>query len=494
MQTLITLNNIRTPKKDAQQFELAQWQLRAGEQCAVLGGNGAGKTLFADIVSGRQTLARGERCYAAGFDPATDICSVSFERQRLLYEHDDRFDDSELRADVFDKGTTAQQLILRDRAPDDLFDSWVERLGIAYLLGRGIRFLSTGEMRKTLLAQALVNQPQVIILDNPLEGLDQQAQRQFSQLLDELLAEAITFILLLKQARHVPANISHVMLLANCRVVAQGSIDDVRQSGAFKALHKPLPVLPMQLPPVVADQARMQLDPATPLIEMRAVNVSYGDKRVLRDVNWTMRHGQHASISGPNGSGKSTLLSLLNGDNSKAYGQDIYLFGRKRGSGESVWELKQKFGVVSTALQAAYVRGYRVLDVVLSGFHDSIGLYGDCGDAQATIARQWLQLIGMEAQVKHGYQALSYGEQRMVLLARAMVKRPLILLLDEPCIGLDDFNRRLILRLVDHIARVSQTHIIYVSHVAGERPACINQVLMFEGDSNGRYQLIEQNA
>lgn len=492
MQTLITLNDIRTPKKGAQQFELQHWQLRVGEQWAVLGGNGAGKTLFANIISGRQTLARGERNYAAGFDPASDICSVSFEQQRLLYERDDRFDDSEVRADVFDKGTTAQQLILNGRDCNDLFDTWVERLGIRYLLERGIRFLSTGEMRKTLLAQALVSRPHVIILDNPLEGLDRQAQRQFSQLLDELLAESITFVLLLKQAEHMPANISHVMLLANCRLVAHGSIDDVRQSEAFKALHKPLPTLPAQLPPVLADQTNAELDPTTPLIEMHAVNVSYGDKRVLSDLNWTMRQGQHTSISGPNGSGKSTLLSLLSGDNPKAYGQNIVLFGQQRGSGESVWELKQKFGVVSTALQIAYVRGYKVLDVVLSGFHDSIGLYGACGDAQAATARQWLQLIGMEAQAKHSYQALSYGEQRMVLLARAMVKRPLILLLDEPCIGLDDFNRRLILQLVDHIAGVSQTHIIYVSHVAGEQPACINQVLLFKGDSNGRYQLIEQ--
>ncbi|MGI9292748.1 MAG: ATP-binding cassette domain-containing protein, partial [Pseudomonadales bacterium] len=440
MQTLITLDNIRTPKKGSQQFELAEWQLRAGEQWAVLGGNGAGKTLFANIVSGRQTLARGERNYATGFDPSADICSVSFEQQRLLYERDDRFDDSELRADVFDKGTTAQQLILQGSEPTDLFHAWIDRLGIAYLLDRGIRFLSTGEMRKTLLAQALVSQPQVIVLDNPLEGLDRQAQRQFSQLLDELLAESTTFILLLKQAEHMPANISHVMLLGNCRLVAQGSIDDVRQTEAFKALHKPLPILPEQLPPVLADQTGMELNTSTPLIEMDAVNVSYGDKQVLRDVNWTMRQGQHTSISGPNGSGKSTLLSLLNGDNPKAYGQDIFLFGNKRGSGESVWELKRKFGVVSTALQTTYVRGYKVLDVVVSGFHDSIGLYSDCGDAQAAIAHEWLQLIGMEGQAAHSYQALSYGEQRMMLLARAMVKRPLILLLDEPCIGLDDYN------------------------------------------------------
>ncbi len=492
MQTLITLNNIRTPKKGAQQFELANWQLRAGEQWAVLGGNGAGKTLFANIVSGRQTLARGERSYAAGFDPKTDVFSVSFEQQGLLYDRDDRFDDSEHRADVNDKGTTAQRLILQDREPDDLFNAWVKRLGIAYLLDRSIRVLSTGEMRKTLLARALVCQPQVIILDNPLEGLDHNAQQQLSQLLDELLAESITFILLLKQAEHMPENVSHIMLLENCCLVAQGNIDDVRQTAAFKTLHKPLPALPKELPHSLDEPATMALDAATPLIAMHAVNVSYAEKRVLRDLSWTMQQGQHTSISGPNGCGKSTLLSLLSGDNPKAYGQEIYLFGNKRGSGESVWELKHNFGIVSTALQTAYVRGYKVLDVVMSGFHDSIGLYGDCGDAQATIAHEWLQLIGMGGQATQSYQALSYGEQRMVLLARAMVKRPKILLLDEPCIGLDDYNRRLILQLVEHIARASDTHLIYVSHIANEQPACINQVLVFEKNRAGGYQLVER--
>ncbi len=491
MHTLVTLNNIRTPKKGDQQFELAHWQLRAGEQWALLGGNGAGKTLFANIVSGRQTLARGERSYAAGLDPKIDICSVSFEQQKLLYDHDDRFDDSEHRADVSDKGTTARRLILQDREADAVFNAWVERLGIADLLDRSIRVLSTGEMRKTLLARALVRQPQVIILDNPLEGLDRQAQQQLRQLLDELLSESITFILLLKQAEHLPDNISHVMLLENCRLVAQGSISDVRDTAAFKALHKPLPALPKNLPNSLAGQATLKLERSTPLIALYDVNVSYGEKHVLRDLNWTMQQGQHTSISGPNGCGKSTLLSLLSGDNPKAYGQEIYLFGNKRGSGESVWELKQNFGVVSTALQTTYVRGYKVLDVVMSGFHDSIGLYGDCGDAQAAIARQWLQLIGMQEQAGHSYQALSYGEQRMVLLARAMVKRPKILLLDEPCIGLDDYNRRLILQLIEHIACVSDTHIIYVSHIASEQPACINQVLVFEKSDAG-YQLVEQ--
>lgn len=489
MQTLITLNNIRTPKQGAQQFELAEWRLREGERWAVVGENGAGKTLFANIIRGRQTLARGVRYYASGFNPGADICLVSFEQTRQLFERDNRFDDSESRADVFDKGTTARQLILQGRKPGPPLHDWVARLGIGHLLERGIRSLSTGEMRKTLLARALVSRPQVIILDNPMDGLDRLAQREFGRILDELLDGSITVVLLLKQARHMPRNISHVLLLADCRALALGSMADVSRTADFTTSQKPLPHFPTRLPDALASTVKPEQDQHTPLIEMRGVSVSYGEKPILRNVKWVMRRGQHASISGPNGSGKSTLLSLLCGDNPKAYGQEIYLFGRKRGSGESVWDVKRQFGVVSTALQTAYVRGYRVLDVVMSGFCDSVGMYVECGDAQAAIARQWLQLMGMQAKAGLGYDALSYGEQRMVLLARAMVKRPPVLLLDEPCIGLDGYNRRLILRLVDHIARSSDSHIIYVSHVAGEQPACINQQLVLRGDSTKGYSL-----
>ena len=222
-----------------------------------------------------------------------------------------------------------------------------------------------------------------------------------------------------------------------------------------------------------------RLQATEPLLELRNVSVSYGGERVLDRVSWTFRPGQHCNIAGPNGCGKTTLLSLVTGDNHKAYGQDITLFGRRRGSGESVWEIKQKFGQVNTQLHLGYSRGMKVLEVVVSGFFDSVGLYDDWGGKQVEIARHWLRALGLEDFTRQPFDTLSFGLQRMVLLARAMVKSPAILILDEPCLGLDAHHTETILAAIDHIAGGSDTQVVYVSHSAGEMPGCINQWLEF---------------
>jgi molybdate transport system ATP-binding protein len=227
------------------------------------------------------------------------------------------------------------------------------------------------------------------------------------------------------------------------------------------------------------------LPPAGPLLELREVQVSYGDHRVLRDVNWTFERGQHCCVSGPNGCGKSTLLSLVTGDNHKAYGQDITLFGIRRGSGESVWDIKQKYGQLDNQLHLNFVRGMKVIEVVVSGFFDTVGLYDDWGDAQRDLALQWLAALGLAGYAGESFDALSFGMQRMVLLARAMVKSPIILLLDEPTLGLDGHHRKHILRAIDHIAANCDTQVVFVSHSAGDTPACINQHLQFEVRDQG---------
>jgi molybdate transport system ATP-binding protein len=171
---------------------------------------------------------------------------------------------------------------------------------------------------------------------------------------------------------------------------------------------------------------------------------------------------------------------LITGDNVQAYANEIYLFGKRRGSGESVWDIKKKIGVVSPELQVQYRKRMQVYDVVLSGFFDSIGLYRKCTAEQQAAARKWIELLGLSHMSERWYDHLSFGEKRMVLLARSMVKSPTLLILDEPCQGLDRSNRGVILDLIDYIGRETNTHVIYVTHHQDEMPPCITHVLKLE--------------
>jgi molybdate transport system ATP-binding protein len=213
--------------------------------------------------------------------------------------------------------------------------------------------------------------------------------------------------------------------------------------------------------------------------------VSFGDLCVVRDLSWRLDRHQHCLIAGPNGCGKSTLLDLLTGDNHKAYGQEVYLFGTRRGSGESVWDIKRRFGRVDARMQFQVPAGSRVLDVVLSGHFDSIGLRDRPSDRQREAGRAWLRALGLLPHAAEEFHTLSFGLQRLVLLARAMVKAPRILLLDEATLSLDAGHRRLLLDAVDHVVAGSDCQLLFVSHTAGEVPRCINQQLHFEPRAGG---------
>jgi molybdate transport system ATP-binding protein len=479
---LLTMTDTSLVYRALPALQNINWSLLPGQHWACLGPNGAGKTSLAKVICRQQAHASGSITRSTGLADS-GVAYVCFEQQKALCDRDKKLDDSEFRADASDPGTRVIDVILEGREPDELFNKWVERLAIGHILKRGLRFISTGEMRKTLLIKAILSAPGLLILDSPLDGLDIASQSELQAVLDELLHSALPVLLLCRQLQDVPPAISHVMALDEGHIVASGPRNEVMGSDVVQSLMNPPLTRLAGLPPPAPRS--YQLPETGPLLDLRQVSVSYGELEVLRSVSWQFERGQHCCVSGPNGCGKTTLLSLVTGDNHKAYGQDITLFGIRRGSGESVWDIKQKYGQLDTQLHLNYVTGMKVVEVVVSGFFDTIGLYDNWGDTQLDTAQQWLAAFGLAQYARSGFDELSFGLQRMVLLARAMVKSPIILLLDEPTLGLDGHHRKLILGAIDHIAEHSDTQVIFVSHSAGDVPACINQHLRFEPTEGG---------
>jgi len=496
--SLVAVSDVRLRINRRKVLTVDEFKIHRGEHWCVLGGNGAGKSLLAQLIRGQLPRARQHLRYSPGFDPKTDMDVVSFEEQQQLWARDNRHDISEFSSAASDPGTTVRQLICRNNGPGLLAGEPAREilavLQIDSLLESGIRYLSSGQIRKAMLARALLGHAappgRLLVLDDPLEAIDRQAQPGVRNLLSRWMSGDNASLLLCRRQGEVLPGITHLALMEDLQLIAQGPVDKVRVSRDFARVVKKPAAQPGSIP-VNRNRQSALTDPVAPVL-LEEVSAAYGDTLVLNRVTWRMEPGQHTLIEGPNGCGKSTLLSLIDGENHKAYGQRVTLFGRRRGSGESVWDIKSHFGVVSNEIHNKYVKGWRVLDVVVSGYYDSVGLYDDSGASQAEYALAWLQSLGLAELSREYFHELSFGQQRLVLVARAMVKAPDVLILDEPCVGLDDYYRQLVLAVVDCIAEQTKTQLIYVSHTEGEEPACINQRLRFEPAAGGGYHLVER--
>lgn len=481
-------------------LKIDHFEVASGEHWCLFGSNGAGKTLLANLISGKRVESGSYVCYQTGFDPALDIYAVSFEEQQRLWQRDNRLDISEYSDKAEDAGTVVLELIDSARSDaeqdHDLLSELLTQLELQGVLGKGIRFLSSGQIRRVLIARALYGKRagacKLLILDDPLESIDKDSRARISHCIEHYLTDDCCSLQLCRRKQDILPGVTHVAVMDELSLLEQGDATAMRAGNAFENIDARRPRIPAKLPPPIADETDDE-DAQEPLIVLDNVNAAYGPTPVLSNLSWIMKPWHHVLIEGPNGCGKSTLLSLIDGENHKAYGQAVSLFGRVRGSGETVWEVKARFGIVSNELHNKYVKGWKVLDVVVSGFFNSVGLYDDSGSAENNAARQWLAALGIEALQQHYYHEISFGQQRLALLARAMVKHPRVLILDEPCVGLDDYHRRLILQTLDVIASQLHTNLVYVSHVVGEQPACINQRLRFLPTDVGDYT-VEQSA
>ena len=346
----------------------------------------------------------------------------------------------------------------------DLFD-------IETMLDKHIILLSSGELRKFQLTKTLLSNPRVLIMDNPFIGLDAKTRDQLHALLCELIRmTCLQVILVLSKTDDIPSLITHVIPVEN------RMCGDKITLKAYLAGCKPVPER-------VLSKEKEERILALPygdgfyhtdhVVDLNKVSIRYGERTILKDLDWSVKCGEKWALSGDNGSGKSTLLSLVCADNPQSYACDITLFGRKRGSGESIWEIKKHIGYVSPEMHRAYLKNLPAIDIVASGLHDSVGLYKRPRPEQMETCEWWMDIFGIADLKERSFLQLSSGEQRLVLLARAFVKDPELLILDEPLHGLDLINRRLVKDIIETFCRRRDKTMIMVTHYKDELPMCI---------------------
>jgi molybdate transport system ATP-binding protein len=438
------------------QLNNINWQIEPEQHWVITGTNGAGKSALAAVLAGAGEPVSGS---LSGLPARVGV--VSFEAQAELIEAERKKDDADI-LDVISEGTPVHEMLFKDCADPATARDLVARFKLEYLLDRAFRKLSTGESRKVMLIRALASNPDLLVLDEPFDGLDADTLAMLQQYLATLI-ETVPMVLVLNRFDEFPDFITDIAYVNQGELQLQVKRDDPRAyAELYQLLH--LKTTQLAVPPADPETAIPALDPQQPLVRLKSVGIKYDDKALFSDLDWTINPNQHWQLSGPNGSGKTGLLSLITGDHPQCYVNDIFVFGFKRGSGESIWQIKQFIGYVSSALQWEYRVGTSLRNVIISGFYDSIGLYSKYTDRQREIADQWLALLGMSHRADQPFNKLSYGDQRLLLIARAMVKHPPLLILDEPCLGLDDMNRQLVLALIEKICAGSETAVIYVNH------------------------------
>jgi molybdate transport system ATP-binding protein len=486
MMPLVSLNQASLRVRDRILLEGITWELRRGEHWAVIGPNGAGKSTLVRALTGDVSVVRGEIYPPEPLCLRQQAACLSFEQQSMLIAREDRQDEFRYFSGQLDGGSRVGDLI-QPAQPGAKGRPWdiLERIQIAPLLDRRIRELSSGEMRRFQIALALSTSPRLLILDEPYEGLDPAYRTELARIINDLMDRERAVVLVTHRPSEIPPNATHVIGVKAGAVVFQGPREDLLDPQRMDRLYASRSLPARALPAAAPARARPGAPAFDVLIDLRNVTVKHRGIPVFENLSWTVRAGEHWAVCGPNGSGKTTLLSLVVGDHPQAYANTVRVFGKLRGGGGSIRELKEGIGLISAELQVRYRKAATALEVVISGFFDSVGLYRRASADQRAAAGAWMDSLGIQRLATKRFNHLSQGEQRMVLLARAMVKPPRLLVLDEPCQGLDAGNRRLILQAVDRMAATGGTTLLFVSHLPEEIPACITHRLSLIRSSSG---------
>lgn len=472
-----------------QAFENLEFIWKKGQQWAIIGQSGKELTAFLETLRGNTVVSSGEihRHFARSYSQLKNTIGEVHSYRDLMayvsqkYELKNRSNQQNFyfqqRFNSSESESTATVKEFLSQIESKTVGPWTAEkatkiLNLNHLLDQSLLKLSNGETRRLVLASGLMRQPLIYLMDQPMTGLDAKTRAEFGVILGEMI-QAGVHVMLTTSPDEIPEGITHVAEVNSTGISQTWIRKDFphqeyisnKPSWDWELLRRLLPEEPTT---------------SKPVIRLKNVSIHYGEKKILRDLSWEVRSGERWLIRGPNGSGKSTLISLLIGENPQAYSQNIYLFERKRGTGESIWDVKRPIGFMAPELSRYFPANQTCRKVILSGLFDTIGLFKKTSAEQDAKAESWLKLFELEAVKDIPIQRLSLAQQRWALLARALIKKPEILILDEASQGLDDSQRALFKETIEKICAYSSMSLIYVSHYTADIPRQIDKVLDLE--------------
>ena len=465
---IIQVKNLSVSIQSKIIFENVSFEIIKGKQYAIVGPSGSGKTTLLHCLTG-QSFFKGTIETKPGISIALVEQQHHFKNlsNTFSFYYQQRFNSM----DAEDALTVQDyfQSLGFELEPSSLF----KLLGSKNLLHKRLIQLSNGENKRVQLAIALLQKPDVLLLDNPFLGLDIEARNTLNGILESLAKKEIS-IIMVTSTQLIPEIVTDVLAHNTNNQFHLHSSETYLQSQEFELPQ--IKIDKLLLEQLIADEdADFEL-----AVKMKNVHVQYGENIILDKINWTVAKGERWCLSGPNGAGKSTLLSLINADNPQAYANEIYLFDKRRGRGESIWDIKKRIGYVSPELHLFFDSSITTFDAIASGLFDTIGLFRAVNEEQAKTINSWIKLLKIDQLGNQLLHNLPLGKQRLVLLARALVKNPPLLILDEPAQGLDEEQSALFKNIIEQICEHSNKTLIYVTHLKTEIPSCVRKFIQLE--------------
>lgn len=450
-------------------FQKISFEVEKGKQYAIVGASGVGKTTLLRCLAG-QIFFKGTISTAPGvsviyveqqhhFKNLSNTASFYYQQRYNSMDAEDALSVSNYLPEAMDRSNEILSL-----------------LGVDQLMNKRLIQLSNGENKRLQLANALLQHPDLLLLDNPFLGLDAPTRNILNKLLKKITERGVS-VITTGTPQFIPEFITDMIELRRGECIIHKRESFLKFFSANSHATQELNKLLLTELTTKEDQGFEYA------VKMKKVHVQYGANIILDNIDWEIKKGEGWLLSGANGAGKSTLLSLITADNPQAYANEIYLFDKRRGRGESIWDIKKRIGYVSPELHLYFESSSNVFDVIASGLFDTIGLFRQLSEEQQDLVSKWMQLLRIEDLKKELLRNLSLGKQRLVLLARALVKNPPLLILDEPAQGLDDEQQQFLKNIIQQICEHTNKTLIYVTHLREEVPACITNFLALEKGS-----------
>jgi molybdate transport system ATP-binding protein len=475
---VIKVENVSLIRSQFTLLNNINFELTEGQKWLVTGKSGSGKSSLLDLLAGTAFPTKGKIIKNAPLKIKEVGRDYSFHRivgkAYQYYQQRYNSQDAEIGPSVWEVlqnrilplGTTNPNSVSLPKPQYE--ENWLSQIAqimhIDYLFDRKITSLSNGETRRTLIAYTLLQRPDVLLLDSPFTGLDIVNRKLLKTILCQIDLKGLVIVSSLNDC---PECVTHLLKMEKGEILNCGPLFKV---GLSEENHPEN--IDLSKAGFLKQETKNDFEYA---IKLKRGWVKYGDKEVLKNINWEVKKGEKWALTGPNGSGKSSLLSLIIADNPQAYQNNLILFDRKRGTGESIWDLKRKTGFVSPELQQYFPKNQTVAKVIGSGFFDSAGLFRKLDNEQNQKIKQIADLLKLADLLDRPISQLSQGQQRMIFLARALVKNPPLLILDEPCQGLD-YNQMVFFReTLNTICTETDKTLVFVTHYEEEIPACVNK-------------------